>query len=53
MASSTILSWVPVLSLPIDVSPGLPLLEGHPEARACFGVNSLTGVFIRGSLGAS
>lgn len=53
MASSTILSWVPVLSLPNDVSSGLALPGGNLEARGCFGVNSFTGEFIRGSLGAS
>lgn len=53
MASSTILSWVPVLSLPKDVSSGLVLPEGNPEARGFFGVNSLTGELSRGSLGGS
>lgn len=51
MSSPTILSKVPVLSLPNDVSSALALTEGSPEAGECFGVNRLTAEFIRGSVG--
>lgn len=50
MSSPTILSRVPVLSLPNNVSSALALPEGNPEAGECFGVNSLTGEFIGGSV---
>ena len=50
MSSSIVLSRVPVLSLPSDVRSALALPEGNPEAGECFGVNSLTGGFIRGSV---
>lgn len=50
MSSSTILSRVSVLSLPNNVSSALALPEGNPEAGKCFGVNSSTGEFFRGSV---
>lgn len=38
------------MSLPNNASSGFALPAGNPEAGECFGVNSLSGEFIRGSV---